>query len=156
MTGIDEVLVVFDVSGSFHELGKQHLLEYLGDAIANAEEMDWFQVQLRMYTWSDKVIESDDIPPVLSGHGTAEVKPLKQFLANVTNHQAVLLISDGLFGIFRDKSLMLLTQNMGRRFQIIAAGYDADISTLKKMSKNVQYAENMVSILRIMTEKKID
>lgn len=153
MNGIDEILAVFDTSGSFHEPGKQHVLEYLGDTVANAENMEWFQARLRIYTWNDEVLESEDIPPALSGHGIADVRALKKFLEKVADYQAVLLISDGLFGPFRDKKLTLLTQHMGRRFQVVVAGYDADTSTLKKLTGNVHQAEDITSILHMLAKQ---
>lgn len=151
MVGITGIHVIFDASGSFAEPGKKDLLAYLGNTVMNAELMPWFQARLHLYAWRECIDELESAAEI-PAHGTASTNALRQFLAHVQPEEAVLLVSDGLLDHAKDKALLQQTHEMALRLQVVAAGYDADESCLRKLTDNVWPTADFVTALRLLAE----
>lgn len=150
MSGFKRLHVIIDASGSFHELGKQKMLEYLVNSIRSAASMPWFETELHLYTWRETVdeIQTDSS---LAGSGVASIAKLYEFLQSIPEADGVMLISDGLFERINNRAMLRLTKDMKWRLQIIAAGYNANVTTLKRFSSNIHLAEDIIAVLRYMT-----
>ncbi len=147
MTGANKLSVVFDVSGSFNELGKHKLIGYIATTVANVALMPRWNANIKLYEWREDVQEIQNIN-LLSGKGIAKFSALKAFCSNLGGDDKLIVVSDGLFGekISRIAPNIIKNEN----FCVVAAGYDADISALKKLGGNLYLAEDIVSALYLM------
>ena len=149
MIGIERLHIIFDASGSFCEPGKKHMLNYLGNTAMNLSFMSWARVEFVFYTWNDELCEVEDVATIPT-EGIADTNVLCNFLSKLTDNEAVILITDGNFENTDKKKLKKVANWLGKRFAVVAAGYDAAKVQLQSLSNNFFYAEDMYTAFKIL------
>lgn len=149
MIGIERLHVIFDASGSFCEPGKQHMLRYLGNTAMNLAFMSWAKAEFVFYTWNEELCDTEDLSTIPT-KGTANVEVLRQFLSELADNEAVILITDGNFEVAGKRKLKDMTIALDKRFAVVAAGYDAAKVQLQSLSKNFFFAEDMCTAFKVL------
>lgn len=147
--GIERLHVIFDASGSFYEPGKQHMLRYLGNTAMNLAFMSWAKAEFIFYTWNEELCDAEDISAIET-KGIADAEVLRQFLSELADNEAVILITDGNFEGVNKRKLKDLTVSLDKRFAVVAAGYDAAKVQLQSLSKNFFFAEDMCTAFKLL------
>ena len=149
MRGVEILHVVFDISGSFHEPGKQHMLNYLGNTAMNFSFASWAKAEFVFHTWNEELEVVEEVSE-LSTRGIADAEILRQFLTELTETEAVILITDGAFEGVNKRSLKSAISALGQRFAAVAAGYDAEIAYLQSLTPNFFFAEDMYTAFKFL------
>ena len=149
MAGIEILHVIFDASGSFCEPGKKNMLNYLGNTAMNFAYLSWAKVQFVFHTWNEELCEVDSVEKIPT-QGVTDTEILQQFLADCKENEAVILVTDGNFEKFNRMKLKKISDELGERFAIVAAGFDAEIILLQSLSKNFYFAEDMYTAFKIL------
>ena len=136
--------VVFDGSGSFNEVGKKFMLNYLGNTVENLKLAFEDKVEFVFYTWSNELREVESVEKI-PARGVTDVEVLRKFLLGLGAGDAVILITDGDFDGVKKSSFRSAVNSLGKRFAVIAAGYDAATVQLQKLSPNFFMAEDMMT-----------
>lgn len=149
MIGVNTLHIVFDSSGSFCELGKQHMLNYLGNTVMNLEIMSWVKVKFIYHIWNEEIQDVESVEKI-SPKGIANVEALQDFLNELAENEAIILITDGDFKGINKKSFKEAVNNLDKRFAVILAGYDAAVLQLKSLSPNCFFAEDMATAFKVL------
>lgn len=149
MIGIEVLNVVVDASGSFCEFGKQHMLDYLGNTVMNAENMPWARAQFNFCIWREEIVAVESLEKI-PAEGVTNVEALIRFLLERKDNEAVLLITDGDFKGADKRPLKNAAETLGNRFAVAAAGFDASILRLHSMTPNCFAAEDMLTAIKIL------
>ena len=145
---IETLHVIFDSSGSFVEAGKDFMKNYLGNTAENLRLAYEDNVEFIFYTWSNELSEVESVEKI-SARGVANAEVLQNFLLELGENDAVILITDGDFDGIKKSSFRAAVNSLGRRFAVIAAGYDAEIILLQKLSPNFFAAEDMLTAFKM-------
>lgn len=145
-----DLYIIADCSGSFKELGKDSIQEYLLRTISNQKKLfkKDYDINFKVYIFNENVLEFKSFKS-LTFNGTISELQMVDFLESLPFDSKILFVSDGSLSNKVKKSIIDLKNKKDFFIIPVSVGFDAkDLKNISSIDKSFP-TEDIINALNV-------